>query len=73
MKPERAIFTIRGLECASCSLDVGKALKRLPGVIDVNVNYVADRGFVEFDPSRTGWDALAHALEARGYGVVRRR
>jgi len=70
---ERAVFSIRGLECASCSLDVGRVLTRLPGVHDANVNYVVDRGFVEFDPSRTTWSAIAHLLAGRGYSVVRLR
>ncbi|MGQ0797796.1 MAG: heavy-metal-associated domain-containing protein [Methanobacteriota archaeon] len=67
---DRAVFTIRGLECASCSLDVGRVLARVPGVLDANVNYVADRGFVEFDPSRTTWAAIAQLLAGRGYSVV---
>jgi hypothetical protein len=42
-------------------------------VVDVNVNYVVDRGFVDFDPSRVTWDAIAGILGSRGYVVVRRR
>ncbi|HKZ88849.1 MAG TPA: heavy metal-associated domain-containing protein [Thermoplasmata archaeon] len=70
---ERAVFAIRGVECASCALDVGRVLRGLPGILDVNVNYVADRGFVEFDPSRVAWDAIQRMLTGRGYTVVRTR
>lgn len=70
---ERAVFAIRGLSCASCALDVGRHIKRLPGVVDVNVNYVVDKGFVEFDPETTTWDVVAKSLTDRGYAVVRTR
>jgi Cu+-exporting ATPase len=73
MVSERAVFAIRGLECASCTLDVARMLTRVPGVVDVNVNYVVDRGFVEFDPARTTWDAIAGLLSSRGYTVARVR
>lgn|GEM_PF-2731041 len=67
---ERALFAIRGLGCASCAFDVGRALRKLRGVLDANVNYMADRGFVEFDPAQTNWEILAKVLRARGYAVV---
>ena len=72
-KAERAVFTIRGLDCASCAIDVGRALRKLPGVLEINVNYVADRGYVEFDPEKTSWDTVAKALSERGYTVVKTR
>ena len=42
----------------------------LPGVRDANVNYMVDRGFVEFDPAQTSWETIAKVLKARGYAVV---
>ena len=66
----RVVFTIRGLACASCAIDVGRALRRIPGVVDVNINYVVDRGYVEFDPDLASWDRVAAALVGRGYMVV---
>lgn len=73
MSSERVVFAIRGLDCASCAIDVGRALKKVPGVLEVNINYVVDRGYVEFDATRTSWDSIAKALEDKGYVVVRRR
>lgn len=73
MPSERVAFAIRGLDCASCAIDVGRALKKLPGVLEVNINSIVDRGYVEFDATRTSWDSVAKAMEDRGYVVVRRR
>ncbi len=69
----RVVFAIRGLECASCAIDVGRALRKVPGISEININYVIDRGFVEFDPEKVTWDAVSKALTDRGYTVVRTR
>ncbi len=69
----RVVFTIRGLECASCAIDVGRALRKVPGITEININYVINKGFVEFDPDRIAWDAVAKALSDRGYTIVRAR
>ena len=66
----RVVFTILGIACASCAIDVGRAVRRIPGVVDVNINYIVDRGYVEFDPDVTSWDQVAAALVGRGYMVV---
>lgn len=67
----RVVFTIRGLPCASCALDAARALRRaVPGVLDANINYVVDRGYVEFDPEQVTWERVAAALTARGYTAV---
>jgi len=71
--PERVVFAIRGLECASCAIDVGRALERIPGILEVNINYVIDKGYVEFDPARISWEAVSKALADRGYAAVRTR
>ncbi|HEX9340084.1 MAG TPA: heavy metal-associated domain-containing protein [Thermoplasmata archaeon] len=70
-RSERAVFSMRGLDCAACAIDVGRALRKLPGIIEANVNCVIDKGFVEFDPEKTSWDAVARVLEKRGYHVLK--
>ncbi len=68
---ERIVFAIRGLDCASCAIDVGRAIRKLSGVLEININYVVDRGYVEFDPTQTSWEAVSEALLRRGYKVRR--
>ncbi len=70
---ERIVFAIRGLECASCVIDVGRALRKVPGITEININYVINKGFVEFDPAKITWDAVSKALSDRGYTIVRTR
>ncbi|HII41249.1 MAG TPA: heavy-metal-associated domain-containing protein [Thermoplasmata archaeon] len=70
---QRILFAIRGLECASCAIDVGRALRRIPGIAEININYMINKGYVEFDPERISWDAVSKALTDRGYMVVKTR
>lgn len=68
---ERVVFAIRGLECASCAIDVGRALRKVPGVTEININYMINKGYVEFDSERITWEAVSKALTDRGYTVVK--
>jgi Cu+-exporting ATPase len=68
---QRVVFAIRGLECASCAIDIGRALRKVPGIKEINVNYMVNKGYVEFDSDRITWDAVSKALSGRGYTVVK--
>ncbi len=70
---QRIVFAIRGLECASCAIDIGRALRKIPGIAEININYMINKGYVEFDPERITWDAVSKALMNRGYTVVKTR
>ncbi|HYM39154.1 MAG TPA: heavy metal-associated domain-containing protein [Thermoplasmata archaeon] len=70
---QRIVFAIRGLECASCAIDVGRALRKIPGIAEININYVINKGYVEFDPEKITWEIVSKALTDRGYTVVRTR
>ena len=71
--PQRIVFAIRGLECASCAIDVGRALRKVPGIAEININYMINKGYVEFDPEKISWEDVSRALTNRGYTVVKTR
>ncbi len=60
----RVKFRITGMDCATCTRILEKALKRQPGVNDVVANYVLDAAVVDYDPARTDEEALRKAAEA---------
>ena len=70
---QRIVFAIRGLECASCAIDVGRALRKTPGIVEININYMINKGYVEFNPEVISWDGVAKALGDRGYTIARTR
>ena len=47
-----AIFSLHNLGSPSCSSQVDSQLGKIPGVAEVNVNYVADTVEVKFNPAK---------------------
>jgi Cu+-exporting ATPase len=67
--PNNAHVTLmlEGMSCASCVMHVEKGLKKVPGVIDVQVNLATERGTVTYDPTQTGVEQMVQKVEAIGY------
>ena len=63
-------FPVTGMTCASCVNRVQKALKKVPGVIDANVNLASEQASVTYVPTSAGWSELKAAVENAGYGVI---
>lgn len=61
---------ITGMTCANCVRNVERALKKVDGVLSVNVNLATEKATVEYVPSLAGLDALKEAVEEAGYGVI---
>jgi Cd2+/Zn2+-exporting ATPase len=49
---ESALRLREGMDCGACALKIENALKRLPGVGDVNVNYGLQSLTLNFDEDR---------------------
>jgi Cu+-exporting ATPase len=64
----RAVLDISGMTCASCAAHVEKALSRVDGVSQAEVNLALERANVEFDGTG-GPEALINAVERAGYGA----
>jgi P-type Cu+ transporter len=60
---------ITGLTCARCASRVEKALKKVPGVLDANVNLANEKATVEYLVGEAGPRDLERAVAAAGYGV----
>ena len=62
-------LTISGMHCASCVAVTTKALKKVPGVIEANVNYGTSRATITHDESAVKAEQLIAAVHHRGYGA----
>ncbi len=67
---ERATFAIEGMTCASCSMRVEKGLKKVPGVLDAQVNLATEKATVLYDPTQTGPESMVQKVEAVGYKAI---
>jgi Cu+-exporting ATPase len=64
-------FGVTGMTCASCVGRVERALKKVPGVLEVSVNLANEKATVEYLASEVELRDLEKAVEGSGYGVVR--
>jgi P-type Cu+ transporter len=60
-------FTVRGMSCASCVGRVEEALRKLPAVVEANVNLASESARVHYLPGLAGPTDLLAAVEAAGY------
>ncbi len=67
---KKLIIKINGMSCASCSATIERALKKVEGLIDVNVNYPAGKAFVTYEPERIDVSYIEELITKVGYDVV---
>ncbi len=60
---------ITGMTCTNCALTVGRALRKVEGVLDADVNFASERAIVTV-AAGVPREALVAAVEKAGYGVV---
>ncbi|MBI2672585.1 heavy metal translocating P-type ATPase [Candidatus Woesearchaeota archaeon] len=66
---KKKILKIKGMHCASCATLIEKKLKKVPGVINANVNYATEKASVEFNED-TDEKLLDEAVRSAGYDVI---
>src|ERR671910_3845038 len=64
-------FSVTGMTCASCVGRVERALEKVPGVLEANVNLANERATVEYLAGEVEPRDLEEVVEGAGYGVVR--
>lgn len=67
---KKAKFDIQGMTCSSCSAHVEKAVTKLVGVRNVNVNLLSNNMVLEFDEKLLNEDEIIKAIVNAGYGAV---
>lgn len=58
---------VMGMDCSACAIKVENALKRLPGVSDLNMNYSTETLSVRLDEDRTSREVVESKIRALGY------
>ncbi len=61
---------VEGMDCGACALKIENALKRLPGVDDVSVNYGLQTLTLALDEDRTSRRTIEDRIKALGYVPV---
>ncbi len=64
---EHYSLPVSGMTCSACSTRVEKALRKVPGVIEANVNLAVERADITTVAGGVSLDSLATAVEKAGY------
>ena len=60
-------FNVEGMTCSACSVHVDKAVRKLDGVIDCNVNLLSNTMEVAYDESKVNNSDIEKAVKDAGY------
>jgi P-type Cu+ transporter len=72
-KPQKAMVHITGMTCATCAINVEKALAKLHGVGQARVNLASEKASIEYDPAEVDLNKIKDAISESGYGVAVRK
>jgi len=64
---EKTILKISGMHCASCAVNIENALKKEAGIKSANVNFAAEKLYLEFDPIEISIARIQKIIEKLGY------
>ena len=67
---ESAVISVGGMTCANCSGRVERTLRKLPGVVDANVNLATEKASVRYLPAAVSRPRLEQAIRDAGYQVL---
>ena len=62
-------FDITGMTCSACALHVEKAVSKLDGILQVNVNLLQNSMQVEYDENRLTRNEIEISVQKAGYGA----
>src|SRR3989344_5194835 len=65
----KTTLSITGMHCASCSTVLTKALSKVQGVANANVNFSTAKATVEYDEKQANEQKLIDTIKAKGYGA----
>ena len=67
---EQLAFRVEGMTCANCSSRVERVLRRVPGVVEANVNLATEKANVVLETDGPGVIELFEKIEQAGYHAV---
>ncbi len=66
---QHEILSIVGMDCSDCTLVIEHGIKRVDGVLNVAVSYVAGTLRIEYDSDKTNITEIKNCLRRLGYSV----
>lgn len=67
---QKASVKIKGMSCASCATRIQKAIEKMPGVKDANVNFATEKLNVTYDTEKASVEGFVKKIKDTGYDVI---
>ncbi|MCB7130123.1 MAG: heavy-metal-associated domain-containing protein, partial [Candidatus Brocadiales bacterium] len=64
------ILPVQGMHCATCAGTIEDALKKLPGIKEVMVNFATENMSLKYDAKVLSLDAVRKAVKGLGYKLA---
>lgn len=70
--PEKKSSTINisGMHCATCAINIEKALKKNPGIVNARVNFANEKAYVEYNTDKLDIQKLYKIIRDTGYNPI---
>ncbi len=66
---QKSTLPVIGMDCASCSNIVNRAIKKTPGVKSSSVSIATNKAVIEFDPQKTSLETINRNVKEFGYNL----
>jgi len=63
-------FNVQGMHCASCAVNLTRAIKKIPGVSDANVNYGNEMAVIKTSSEKLDINQVKKAASRLGYELL---
>lgn len=67
--PDKVTYQVLGMSCAACAARVEQGLRKLPGVMEANVNLATEKAVITYDPKEITAADFPQVIENLGYQV----
>ena len=61
---------LTGLDCADCATTLERGVKRLPGLLAIEVNFARSKMHIEYEVGKLNRSRLEQRIQQLGYGVI---
>ena len=66
---QRLTLPISGMTCANCAMNIERNIKKLDGILEVNVNFASEQARVVFDPQKVDYSGIVQQIHQLGFKV----
>src|SRR4030042_1482449 len=66
-------FSIQGMSCSSCALNIEKTLQKTEGIKEISVSYPAKKATIIYDENKTNTDFFQKKVKELGYTLKEKK